>query len=500
MAASSRIPIILAAICLSLVAWRGLYKIVYPDAIDWQCLESSCPSSPRCQQGLCWQRSASDAISGKVLTAHTNGVNPLLHVALDAGIDGDEGRANENVSPHTTKASAAIPNFVFDHAPLVHLHAEEKYWPGDMQEHLDHVTPKLNYTAITAHSPELDSLDSLNEWERGWSVYLTSNDDPEALPPWLGGEENIPNPYTEDEVGLDGQEPISDPINIATHDQQILNIRPAPSITPSEAKHLRPGYSPAPAVLVVIEKPDNITDAFWFFFYSFNLGNTVFNVRFGNHVGDWEHTLIRFKNGKPIEAFLSEHNFGSSYTFNALEKHFERDTGSSDKRKRSRRSSGQEKWKADRPIVYSAIGTHAMYATPGRHTYVLPFGLLHDETSRGPLWDPTLNLLSYTYTLPSLDSPTPVLKPDAKRNPNAPKGWFFYNGHWGDKGYEMEDPRQYEFVGQKHYVSGPIGPRFKALGRKHICPSYEGKCLIRDVRGLEGPRIWEGGDDEWPGR
>ena len=423
-------------------------------------------------------------------------VSICFSAIVDAGIYGDETIASQHFQPQTTKKSATVPKFVFDHAPLVHLHTEEKYWPGDMQEHLDHVTPKLNYTAILAHSPELDLLDSLNEWERGWSVFLTSNDDPEALPPWLGGEENIPNPYIENKMVLDEHDSIPDPGDFETSDQQLLNSNTAPSIIPSEAKHLRPGYSPAPAVLIVIEKPNNITDAFWFFFYSFNLGNTVFNVRFGNHVGDWEHTLIRFQNGKPVEAFLSEHFFGSSYTFNALEKYFEPNHDDLQER-RTKRPNAKGKWKANRPVVYSAIGTHAMYATPERHTYVLPFGLLHDETSRGPLWDPTLNLLSYTYTLPSFDSPTPSLVPDAKRNPNAPTGWFFYNGHWGDKAYEMEDPRQYEFAGQKHYVSGPIGPRFKALGREHICPGHEGLCMIKDVRGFEGLRIWEGGDDEW---
>ena len=38
---------------------------------------------------------------------------------------------------------------------------------------------------------------------------------------------------------------------------------------------------------------------------------------------------------------------------------------------------------AKRPVVYSAVGTHAMYTTPGLHPYVLPWGLLHDQTDRG---------------------------------------------------------------------------------------------------------------------
>ena len=38
-----------------------------------------------------------------------------------------------------------------------------------------------------------------------------------------------------------------------------------------------------------------------------------------------------------------------------------------------------------------------MYATPGIHNYILPFGLLFDLTDHGPLWDPALNMYSFTY-------------------------------------------------------------------------------------------------------
>jgi hypothetical protein len=80
------------------------------------------------------------------------------------------------------------------------------------------------------------------------------------------------------------------------------------------------GRSDAPAVLVVVPKGDGVVDAFWFFFYSYNLGNAVFNVRFGNHVGDWEHTVVRFQHGEPKAVFFSEHSFGEAYTYDAVEK------------------------------------------------------------------------------------------------------------------------------------------------------------------------------------
>jgi hypothetical protein len=81
-----------------------------------------------------------------------------------------------------------------------------------------------------------------------------------------------------------------------------------------------PGRSNAPAILIVVDKGEGIVDAFWFYFYSFNLGNEVFRVRFGNHVGDWEHSLVRFHNGKPKAVYMSEHSSGDAYTYEAVEK------------------------------------------------------------------------------------------------------------------------------------------------------------------------------------
>jgi hypothetical protein len=114
-----------------------------------------------------------------------------------------------------------------------------------------------------------------------------------------------------------------------------------------------------------------------------------------------------------------------------------------------------------------------MYAVPGTHPYVLPGGILHDETDRGPLWDPLLNLYSYTY-----DYQGDVLR-SSNLSPQAPVEWFYFAGHWGDKFYPLNDPRQYRFVGQYHYVNGPLGPRFKNLGRQEICQGNE-DCLLKD--------------------
>lgn len=193
-----------------------------------------------------------------------------------------------------------IPQYVLDYAPLVHLYSEEQFWPCDIKEHLFHVTPELNYTPIRG-LPQLNlsNLDQLNQFEKGRHVFLTSNDNVEERPDWLGGQINIPDDFRDDS-------------KTAHSKSRATSAR--------LRKQSHGGHSDAPAVLLTVDKGDGIVDAFWFFFYSYNLGNVVFNIRFGNHIGDWEHTLIRFQQGKPKVVFVSEHFFGSAYDYSAVEK------------------------------------------------------------------------------------------------------------------------------------------------------------------------------------
>ena len=196
-----------------------------------------------------------------------------------------------------------IPQYVIDYAPLVHLFSGEQFWPGDIAEHLFHVTPELNYTPVQGRLQysNLTNLDQLNSFEHGQHVYLTSNDNVEDKPEWLAGEKNIP-----DEFDYDGSDDDEDDAKI----ESLAKTQKRPG----------GGRSSAPAVLVVVDKGRGIVDAFWFFFYSYNLGNRVFNIRWGNHVGDWEHTLVRFQHGEPKLLFFSEHNFGEAYSYGAVEK------------------------------------------------------------------------------------------------------------------------------------------------------------------------------------
>ena len=402
---------------------------------------------------------------------------------LDSSLYWLSGSEDSTEWSHHERASREIPPYVYEYAPMVHLFSSEEYWPCDIADHLVHTTPYLNYTAIEdlQENRTLDNLEELNSYGR--FTYLQSDDNVEEMPMWLGGSKNIPrSPGDRDQLfdHEDASWPSLDlnPPNAKDEDWyeagigDILaqgGVRPNPNVSIHEApirrrdesksRHERRkgkpgqtsqagGHSSAPAVLIVVNKGHGVVDAFWFYFYSYNLGNQVLNVRFGNHVGDWEHSVVRFQHGVPKAVFLSEHSFGEAYAYEAMEKI------------------------GKRPVIYSGVGTHAMYATPGVHPYVLPWGLLHDETDRGPLWDPALNNHGFVYNYTS-----GVLRSSTQTS-RAPVSWFNYSGRWGDKFYPLSDPRQYRFAGQYHYVTGPLGPRFKNLGRKTICQGNK-ECVIK---------------------
>ena len=246
-----------------------------------------------------------------------------------------------------------IPDYVLEYAPVVHLYSDEQFWPCDIAEHLKHITPHLNYTPVQASwdHPTLRDLDRLNAWDKGRYVFLTSNDDVESRPAWLEGRQNIPVPVKtavgdqhalddesddwqslEDEYTLDGRDslrvqdngyPDGSDLDMDEMSRAEARLR----LGLSEQEELRDGRkingggrSEAPAILIVVDKGDGVVDAFWFYFYSFNLGNVVFNIRFGNHVGDWEHSLVRFRDGIPKAVFFSEHSSGEAYRYEAVEK------------------------------------------------------------------------------------------------------------------------------------------------------------------------------------
>ncbi|KAI1333721.1 hypothetical protein F5Y15DRAFT_404200 [Xylariaceae sp. FL0016] len=445
------------------------------------------------------------------------GLCGLLHLKPDPpgkpkntyhGYNGQELRRRLSNEAHTAEwelrgasnlqRPKSIPGFVLENAPLVHLYSKEYFWPTDIADHLEHVIPYSDDNQlITINGLTLANMGELNS-NPGF-LYLRSKDDVESRPKWLHSTSNIPVAF---EKELDYRDGASDaphernhmsegttwfdvdpehPLRRVADPRKVPVGRPLPRRSrisnprdefrvTSQSKQNEPdasGYSHAPVTLILVDKGSGVIDAFWFFFYAYNLGQTVLRTRYGNHVGDWEHAMIRFESGLPRAVFFSEHEGGQAYAWQALEKH----GNATD---------------AQRPIIYSAVGSHAMFAMPGNHPYVLPFQMLKDVTDRGPLWDPAKNFRGYWYDGTTGDD-SGSLEPAAE-NPDAPTSWFHYEGAWGDRVYDLGDQRQWRLFGQYHYQTGPQGPKFKNLGRRKMCQISRCKILYSIAEGRR--RSW----------
>jgi len=431
--------------------------------------------------------------------ARANREGPCANIERRAGSHAYRADTRIQINNTSIKELKRIPDYVLDYAPFVHLYSEEHFWPSDIEEHVRHVTPHIDDTSLNLTDPlSLSNLGQLNTHPE--FLTLKSNDNVECRPQWLYSTANMPAAPDEDpddydvDTGtperqrlneyttwfdVDREHPlrrISDPNKVPNdgHPDRVLPRRLRASLSREQDriaarsevnKPNQEGYSKAPATLVLVDKGSGVVDAFWFFFYAYNLGQTVLGTRYGNHVGDWEHAMIRFESGVPRAMFFSEHEGGQAYAWQAVEK----------------RGNATQ---IQRPVIYSAVGSHAMYAMPGDHPYVLPFNMLRDQTDRGPLWDPSKNFRSYWYDYLA-DGDSEGLEP-TEENSDAPVSWFHYRGQWGDKLYGLNDERQWRLFGQYHYVTGPQGPKFKSLGRRKVCQKPKCRILHSIAEGRKG--------------
>ncbi|RPD82313.1 hypothetical protein L226DRAFT_475715 [Lentinus tigrinus ALCF2SS1-7] len=305
------------------------------------------------------------------------------------------------------KRADPVPSFVLANAPLAHLYSKEQWWPSDISVHVQHVVPEVNFASV-APSVTLQNISSL-----GSDVFLTSKDDVTDQPDW---------------------------------------------ITSVVGKPDADGLSSAPVTIVLVNKPGGILDAFFFYFYSYDHGGKVLGIEFGDHVGDWEHTMVRFTNGAPTAFYLSAHSGGSAYTFAATEK-----------------TNG-------RPTAYIGVGTHANYASSGQHCHDLPGDLLCDQTDAGPIWDPALNYRAFWFDN-STQTFTVAGGGGAAANEIRSEGasWLSFQGKWGDEQYDFLEHGQYCLelgsLEECRFSSGPTGPIAKNLGRTAVCQKEDG-CTI----------------------
>lgn len=163
-------------------------------------------------------------------------------------------------------------------------------------------------------------------------------------------------------------------------------------------------------------------------------------MEFGDHVGDWEHSMVRFVNGQPQYVYLSAHDGGAAYTFSAMQQ------------------------QSGRPVTYIGVGTHANYATPGSHEHDFPG--LDDTTDAGHLWDVTKNFRGYWFdTSSSTFSVASGADVGTAVEAGEGVGWLNFQGKWGDKQYELFHDGQYcvgipDVATECKLVDGPTGASF----------------------------------------
>ena len=152
-----------------------------------------------------------------------------------------------------------------------------------------------------------------------------------------------------------------------------------------------------------------------------------------------EHIIVRFVDGQPTAVFLSQHGRGEAYTFDAMMK------------------------EGPRPVAFSALGTHAMRAVPGKHVIYSQY--VYDFTDYGPRWDMARNHLAFHYAEPH---GKPLF--EAAEGTDYPTAWLHsvrraLRGladpqyvRWGNQRLPAKDPRQRSAV--KFVKSAVAGPMF----------------------------------------
>ena len=175
------------------------------------------------------------------------------------------------------QAPLGVPDYVVKYAPIVYLHSSDPYRPADIGNQLAQTHPLVNYMAMSG-GPQPLTLENLHELNNvgGKDVYLTSMANVENSPSWIRGVE------------------------------------------PDSAGKTNGAVSCA---IIVNDHGNGLVDVFYMYFYAFDYGGTYFGFTIGNHVADWEHNMIRFRDGIPQAIWYSQHSNGQAFHYGTVNKY-----------------------------------------------------------------------------------------------------------------------------------------------------------------------------------
>ncbi|VEN44793.1 unnamed protein product [Callosobruchus maculatus] len=316
---------------------------------------------------------------------------------------------------------AEVEALVKKWAPLVWLSPKELYLPMSVEEYLSNV----NVVDSNGNQVQLPWNQDLPKYKTK-QLYLVPKTEPNDTSSFIFGRN--PNEH---------------PVSIYA----VLTYCPGPSSSATTQKD---------DTNTVYDKKEGglyFHVSYWLF-YPYNEGkdvcflgkvptpqifNTCFGKRksIGNHLGDWEHMSLSFA-GKsvPDKLFLAVHNAGAYYTYDEKNRYFRYQRKQESKRilplpkaPKILRTQG------DHPIIFSAAGSHGLWASSGEFEYVrVP--KLTDSNGYGIPWKTWNNIEIYHLG----QGPLPV--------------WMAFKGKWGNpKGNCV----LWQKLGLCEYTEGPSG-------------------------------------------
>ena len=171
------------------------------------------------------------------------------------------------------RAPDGVPEFVVKYAPMVYLYSLDPWKPSDIATQLNNTEPRVDFNVVSDQPMTLDHLSFLNGLG-GQNVYLTSKIKPYANP--------VPGYFF--------------------------------GVLPNGEGKTEGAVS---STIIVNDHGDGTVDAFYLYFYAFDRGA----LSIGNHVGDWEHSMIRFVNKTPSALWYSQHSAGQAFKYSAVQKY-----------------------------------------------------------------------------------------------------------------------------------------------------------------------------------
>jgi hypothetical protein len=227
---------------------------------------------------------------------------------------------------------------------------------------------------------------------------------------------------------------------------------------------IRAAGAPAPVCYARVLDPDEEglrAIQYWFCYYYNDWANT--------HQGDWESAIVFLRGDRPVAVAASQHEFGEY------------------------RGCRHIQWREDRPVLYVAAGSHAIYFDEGAHVAERPVaGLQLTALDAALLGRDVLDFVDFTVTRTGpfavLDSTEVRLLPDpdpqsgrwghVPHDPACPGGcaydfeWLDFPGRWGAAAVAVSPGS-----------SGPRGPAFTGL--KWDNPWIWARTMCRACRACE---------------